>query len=132
LGNNKVVTVNSWPVPCSTHGLSGFRGLAGYYQKFIHDFGTVAAPLMWLLCKDAFSWMDEADTVFQTLKRVLSMGPVLQMPIFDCDSSGTRFGAILHQDVGPFAIFSHPFAMRHLKLVAYKCELIGLVQAMRH
>jgi hypothetical protein len=124
--------VDSWAMSCSTHGLRGFRGLAGYYQTFIHDFGTVVAPLTWLLCKDAFSWMDEADAVFQMLKRALSTGPVLQMPIFDCDASSAGFGAIHHQDVRPFAIFSHPFTMRHLKLAAYKRELIGLVQAMRH
>jgi hypothetical protein len=52
------------------------------------------------------------------------------MPIFDCDASGAGFGAKLHQDVGPFTIFSHPFTVHHLKLAAYKCELIGLMQAM--
>jgi hypothetical protein len=50
------VVLHPWP--------AGFWGLAGYYQKFILDFSTVAAPLTWLLRKDAFSWMDEADAVY--------------------------------------------------------------------
>ena len=50
----------------------------------------------------------------------------------DCDASGVGFGAVLHQDDGPLAFFSRPFAARHLKLTAYEHELIGLVQAIRH
>jgi hypothetical protein len=38
---------------------------------------------------------------------------------------------VLHQDEGPIAFFSRPFAARHVKLAAYERELIGLVQA-RH
>jgi hypothetical protein len=69
---------------------------------------------------------DEADAAFQALKYALSTAPVLEMPVFDklfvidCDASGSRFGAVLHQDSGPLAFFSHPFAVWHLKLVAYQ------------
>ena len=75
---------------------------------------------------------------FQALKGALSTGPVLQMPNFDkqfmvdCDVSGVGFDAVLHQDTGPLAFFNRRFAARHLKLAAYECELIRLVQAVRH
>ena len=125
-------------MPQSARGLQGCLGLAGYYRKFICDFGTIGAPLMCLLQKDAFTWSAEADQAFQALKGALSTGPMLQMPDFDkqfvvdCDASGVGFGAVLHQDAGPLAFFSCPFAARHLKLAAYERELIGLVQAVRH
>jgi hypothetical protein len=83
-------------------------GLAGYYRKFIKDFGSIAAPLTRLLRKEAFVWDEEAAEAFARLKRALSSAPVLQMPDFerqfvvDCDASGTGFGAVLHQGPAPW------------------------------
>jgi hypothetical protein len=113
-------------------------GLAGYYRKYIRDFGLIAVPLTHLLRCDAFSWDEEATTAFAALKWALTTGPVLQMLDFDmpfvvdCDASDIGFGAVVHQGEGPLAFFSRPFAARHHKLAAYERELIGLVQAVRH
>jgi hypothetical protein len=116
----------------------GFLGLAGYYRKFIHNFGVIAAPLTQLLRKEGFKWTEAAESAFAALKTALTEAPVLQLPSFtkdfmvDCDASGTGFGAVLHQGTGAMAFFSRPFAARHHKLAAYERELIGLVQAVRH
>jgi hypothetical protein len=105
---------------------AGFLGLVGYYRKFIQDFGIIAAPLTKLLKKEGFKWCPDADSAFQTLKKALSSAPVLQLPDFeqsfivDCDASGSGFGAVLHQNQGPIAFFSRPFAARHVKLAAYE------------
>ena len=61
---DKVAAVASWPTPRFARGLRGFLGLAGYYRKYIREFGVIAAPLTCLLCKDAFAWSDETDTTF--------------------------------------------------------------------
>jgi hypothetical protein len=130
--------VSSWPQPRSARGLRGFLGLAGYYRRFIKDFGTIAGPLTQLLKKDAFLWSDTASTAFDALKQALTAAPVLHLPHFtrdfvvDCDASGSGFGAVLHQGDGPIAYFSRQFAPRHLKIAAYERELIGLVQEVRH
>jgi hypothetical protein len=135
---DKVAAVESWPKPHSARALRGFLGLAGYYRKFIQEFGIITAPLTRLLHRDAFVWDDDAAMAFRTLKTALTTGPVLQMPDFDkpftvdTDASGSGFGAVLHQGTGPLAFFSRPFAARHLKLTAYERELIGVVQAVRH
>jgi hypothetical protein len=135
---DKVAAIAAWPTPQSPRALRGFLGLAGYYRKYIWDIGLIAAPLMRLLRRDAFSWDEEATTVFAALKRALTTEPVLQMPDFDmpfvvdCDASLIGFGTVLHQGEGPLAFFCRPFAARHHKLAAYERELIGLVQAVRH
>jgi hypothetical protein len=99
---DKVSAVESWPKPRSARALRGFLGLAGYYRKFIREFGIIAAPLTRLLRRDTFAWDDDTAMAFRALKAVLTTGPVLQMSDFDkpftvdTDASGSGFGAVLH------------------------------------
>ena len=69
---DKVEAVTSWPTPRSTRALRGFLGLAGYYRKFIQEFGLIAAPLTKLLKKEGFHWSPEVDAAFAALKQALS------------------------------------------------------------
>jgi hypothetical protein len=134
----KVKAVLDWPLPRSIRAVRTFLGLAGYYRRFVKDYGNIAAPLTRLLCKDAFKWGPEAEAAFRALQRALTTAPLLQLPDFDrgfvveCDASDSGVGAVLHQGRGPIAFFRHPLAPRHSKLAAYERELIGLVQAVRH
>lgn len=61
MDEDKVVAVKTWPTPLAARGLRGFLRLAGYYRKFIRDFGIIAAPLTKLLKKESFHWSQEAD-----------------------------------------------------------------------
>jgi hypothetical protein len=124
------------PIPRSVCGLRRFLGLAGYYCKFIKDYGLIEIPLTKML-KEGFCWDDDATGAFQALKDALSSALVLQMPDFssrfiECDASGSGFGAVLHQGDGHLAFYSRPIAAHHAKLAAYERELIGLVHAVRH
>jgi hypothetical protein len=74
---DKIVVVTSWPAPRSAHALRGFLGLAGYYWKFIRDFGIIAVPLTCLLRRNAFAWDDEVEAAFLALKGALTTGPIL-------------------------------------------------------
>jgi hypothetical protein len=47
--------------------MRGFLKLAGYYRRFIRNFGAIAAPLTALLKKEAFRWNDDVAQAFQTL-----------------------------------------------------------------
>jgi hypothetical protein len=127
--------VHEWPAPRSARAVRGFLGLAGYYRKFVHNYGTIAAPLTALLKKDGFEWSEAAAAAFNALKTTVSSAPILAMPDFnkqfivECDASSHGFGAVLVQEGHPVAFFSRPVAPRHRALAAYECELIGLVQA---
>ena len=88
----KIQAINDWPKPTTTKGVRGFLGLAGYYQKFIKGFGSIAAPLNRLLTKEGFTWSQEAEYTFNQLKEALSSPPVMRLPDFaqrfvvECDA----------------------------------------------
>jgi hypothetical protein len=138
MDTSKVEAVEAWPPPRTLWALHGFLGLAGYYRKFIAGYGVVPAPLTALLKREAFKWTDEAEEAFKLLKQALMTAPLLQLPdfnkwfIIDCDASGTGFGAVLYQGDGAIAYFSRPIVLHHQKLLAYECELIGLVKVVHH
>jgi hypothetical protein len=115
-----------------------FLGLAGYYRKFVHNYGTIVVPLTALLKKEGFTYNDDAAAAFSALKGAMTSAPVLALSDFakpfvvECGASTYGFGAVLVQDGHPIAFYSRPVAPRHRSLIAYERELIGLVQAVRH
>ena len=117
MDSDKVAAVTSWLMPHSLRGVQGFLGIPGYYRKFIHDFGSIAAPLTRLLWKEAFIWRAEADEAFAALKWALLLVLVLQMTDFecafvvDCEASGMGFGVVLHQGADPWPSSVYPLAL---------------------
>jgi len=97
----KVQAVCDWPQPCSARAVQGFLGLAGYYRKFVHDYGAIAAPLTALLKKEGFTWNDATAVAFQALKTAVISALILVLPDFarpfivECDASTHGFGAVL-------------------------------------
>jgi len=67
MDTSKVQAILDWPTPSSVCALRGFLGLAGYYRRFIKEFGSIAAPLTHLLKKDAFQWSPTAESAFKAL-----------------------------------------------------------------
>ena len=65
----KVQAIQDWP-PCRTlTELKAFLGICGYYQRFVKDFSSIAAPLYGLLKKGVrFEWSTERQQAFDTLK----------------------------------------------------------------
>ncbi|XP_068648779.1 uncharacterized mitochondrial protein AtMg00860-like [Aristolochia californica] len=98
---SKIQTMLDWPTLHFVTALRGFLGLAGYYRKFIRDYGHIAAPLKNLLKRNAFTWTEITDFSFQQLKQSLASAPVLQLPNFEdpfvieCDASGGGIGSVL-------------------------------------
>ncbi|KAJ8752156.1 hypothetical protein K2173_003764 [Erythroxylum novogranatense] len=127
----------AWPTPTTQKAIRGFLGLAGYYQKFIQNFGIIAAPLTKLLTKQGFTWTNEAETTFQQLRKALSTPPVLALPDFsqefevESDACGSGLGAILSQKRRPIAYYSEALKGSALHLSTYEKEMLAIVKAIR-
>lgn len=86
--------------------------MAGYYRRFVKDFGIIASPLTALTKKYAFKWNEEAQGSLEKLKKALCEALVLALPRFDKpfvvekDACSTVFGAVLMQDGHPLAFIS--------------------------
>jgi len=72
MDKQKVQAVLDWPVPKSAWAVYGFLGLAGYYRRFIRDFGIITAPLTALLKKEGFRWNDDVERAFRELQQALT------------------------------------------------------------
>jgi len=81
-----------------------FHGLCSYNRKFIKNFADLAKLLTPLMGKDSeFSWSDDAQRAFETLKNTLLKAPTLVHYNPDAkhelrtDASAYSIGAILYQ-----------------------------------
>jgi hypothetical protein len=107
----KIVEIQNWATRSSAKELRSFLGLAGYYMKFVHNFGVIARPLTQQLKKySVFSWSASAETAFQLLKTALVTAPVLAIPDFtkqfivDTDASAVELVLCCNNKVTPSRI----------------------------
>ena len=103
--DDKVHAITNFPTPSNADQIRSFIGLAGFYRQFIRDFSKIAQPLTSLLKKDAsFTWNDEQQKAFDTLKQALTTAPILAFPNFNkefilyTDASNIGIGAVLMQN----------------------------------
>ncbi len=100
----KVVAILEMPNPTNVHTLRSFIGLCNYYRIYVQDFSTIAHPLYALLKNDvAWTWSEEAQEAFNTLKEKFSKFPIMRRPDFSkvfilhTDWSALGIGAIFGQ-----------------------------------
>ena len=90
--------------PSTIKGVREYLGFTGYYRRFVHDYSTVAQPLVRLLGKDCkFKWTDACQDAFKALRALLIKAPVLAFPkedlpyIVDTNASDYGIGGVLSQ-----------------------------------
>ncbi|GMF40218.1 unnamed protein product [Phytophthora fragariaefolia] len=102
-----VDSVRRFLVPKDPAEVRRFVHLAGYYRRFVPNFGTKAAPLTKLFRKSTqWRWGLEEQAAFDELKNELTERPLLIYPDFTkpfklvTDASAIGLGAALMQDHG--------------------------------
>jgi hypothetical protein len=100
----KVVAILEMINPTDVHTLRSFIRLCNYYRIYVQDFSAIAHPLYALLKKDVvWTWSEEAQEAFDTLKENLSEFPILRRIDFNkvfiihTDWSALGIGVILNQ-----------------------------------
>jgi hypothetical protein len=99
------------PTPKSIKDVRSFLGYAGFYRRFIKDFGIISKSLCNLLTKDnVFEWSEHCEEPF---KNLLTSAPVIQPPDWSlpfeiiCDACDYAVGVVLRQrkDKKPCVIY---------------------------
>ena len=103
---DKTEAVKNFPQPIVKKQVRAFLGLSGYYRKFVKQYATIAAPMIFLTKKHApntVDWNDACEQAFIKLKDVLTSQPVLRAPDFSrqfylqTDASDFGLGGVLSQ-----------------------------------
>jgi hypothetical protein len=136
---SKNFDIAGWPSPQNTKELHSFLGLAGYYRKFVRNFGIISQPLNDLLKKGVlFLWTSVHEKAFQTLKQALMTTPVLAIPdfskpfIIETDASDVGIGVVLMQGGHPLAFLSKAFGPKFRGLSTYEKEYMAILVAVQH
>lgn len=100
----KMKAIVDAPKPCDVKQVQSFVGLCNFYNRFIPNFTEVLAPLYKLIQKNVkFTWGQEQEKSFQTLKKFFSSDKVLHLydptleTLLETDSSSYGIAAVLMQ-----------------------------------
>jgi hypothetical protein len=123
--------------PTNIIELRSFLGLAGYYRRFIRDYGKICRPLFDSCKKGEFQWQEDQSLAFQTLKQALCSAPVLGLPnftkpfILEVYSSDNSIGVVLMQEGRPISFLSEYLGPRAAGLSTYDKEALALIEALK-
>ena len=101
---DKVKIIAEFPIPTRVKDVRCFIGMCSYFRKHIKSFSQVSSPLTDLTRQEKkFTWTQECDDAFQTLKNALINAPCLAYPdhsldfVMHADTSGDAIGLVLSQ-----------------------------------
>uniref|UniRef100_A0A0P4ZJF0 RNA-directed DNA polymerase n=2 Tax=Daphnia magna TaxID=35525 RepID=A0A0P4ZJF0_9CRUS len=143
---SKIDKIVNYKTPTSVDEVRSFLGLAGYYRRFIKDFGSIAKPLTRLTHKDLsrkpFAWGTEEQVAFEKLRNSLVTPPVLAYPNFNekfflfTDACEYGIGAVLSQmqdgQEHPIAYSSRQLTKAETKYSTTEKEALAVVDAIKY
>jgi len=130
----RVSAIQKMPYPKSMKEVQAFLGTAGWYQRFVKNFATLAAPLSESLKKTGsttFSLSPNATQAVDDLKLALTSAPILDHADFNkhlyiqCDAYHVNVGAVL------FAFFSAKMNKHQVNYSVTEKESLSAILAIR-
>ena len=139
----KLQAIEAWPTPTNREELRSFLGLCNYYNKFIANYSTIAAPLTSLTGDTVtWHWSQLHTKSFQQLKLALNSSPCLVHPnpelqfVLATDASDFALGAVLMQDHGkglqPIQFYNRKLNAAERNYSVYDKEMLAVVSAMNN
>ena len=142
---NRARSVAEYVRPKNKKGVRAFLGLAGYYRRFVPNFGSLAVPLTKMTKKgmpDCVEWTQAGVQAFTAISKSLVNTCSLTIPLskdsyrLQTDACGTGIGAVLsvvRNDVEfPVAFYSRQLRGAELNYSAMELECLGVVCAIKN
>jgi hypothetical protein len=135
---SKVESVTKWEQPLNVTDVRSFRGMAGYYRRFIENFSKIAKPMTELLKNTTkFEWSRACEESFQELKKRLTTALVLTLPyikkdfVVYCGASKQGLGCVLMQEGKVVAYASMQLKKHEENYPTQDLELADVVHALK-
>jgi hypothetical protein len=133
----KISAVQAWPISKNITKMRGFLGLAGYYRRFVKDYGKIYRPLFDNLKKGEFHWGLDQLIAFETIKKALYSAQVLALPNFnkpfvlETDASDNNIGVVLMQEGRPLSFLSKSLGKKAVEMSTYDKEAMTIIEALK-
>ena len=137
----KVKAILDWPELTNATDVLRFKGLVGFYKRFIHQFSKIAAPLSALTGNVPWKWGPEEKEAFEKLKSAVTSAPILAPPDYSlpftitCDASDYAIGSVLSQgegkDMHVVAFESRKLNPAESRYEVHDKELLSVVYALQ-
>ena len=149
--DSKIECLKEWPTPRNVEELRKFLGFAGYYRKFVKDYGKIARPLTNLtkgqqnrsakkksgmMKPPEWKWGSGEQQAFDMIIEALCQAPVLAYAdynkpfVLHTDASLLGLGAVLYQrqdgEMKVIAYASRGLKKSETRYPAHKLEFLAL------
>jgi hypothetical protein len=128
----KIQAVTDWEIPKNVRHVQSFLGFTHLYRRFFRDYSSIASPLYNLTEKGkTIYWSNECNHAFRTLKKCLTMAPLLVTPrtgpnapfVISTDASNKGIGAVLLQEQSDGALRPCSCYAKTLNKAQRKCHV---------
>jgi hypothetical protein len=135
---DKIRSIMEWPTPKDISYIKSFMGLAGYYRRFIKGFSKIGCPITSLQKKGGkFTWTQECEERFQSLKHILTHAPMLNITdpendfLMCTDAWKEGLGGVLMQ--GGSVVYYESLKLNEHKVnyVTHDLELAAIVHTLK-